>query len=195
MKVLETNRRVFTWMCAFPPKEGATMWEKIVCGIGFLSILVIVVSMLCATFAFFLNYMSTDLGQASFAIVEIVTTSVAFYIVFVSFLRQRKLFTIYEQLAKICNARKNTFELSAIFIDTKRKKLLTFCKFLDERQGGAQYLLEANKKCEKIWDITFMLVKWGTGNMILLGAFSVIIGKWFTGQYVSQYAFNAYKAW
>lgn len=108
-KVLETNRCVFAWISAFPPDVCANKWKRIAYVIATLAILLDFVVGNCASVAFFLDHVSTDLGQASFAVVQIFTMCMCIYTILVLVVSRQKLFGVYKRLVEIYDESKNTF--------------------------------------------------------------------------------------
>lgn len=103
---LETNRWVLTWLCVFPPERHTSKWKRLAHVAFSLTVFFINAGSFFGSLAFFLKYMSVDLEQCIFALVQMIGEVNMSYISIITFLLRDKIKAIYDNLSRIYRARK-----------------------------------------------------------------------------------------
>lgn len=102
---LKTNRHVLTWLCVFPPEEGTTKKKRIAHVVFSLTIFGINAGSFFVSLAYFMKYMSIDLEQSIFAIVQMLGEVNMTYISVITFILRDEVSATYKSLSKIYKER------------------------------------------------------------------------------------------
>lgn len=105
MVPLETNHLVLTWLCVFPPDESTSRLKRMAYTTFSLAIFGINAGSFFGSLAYFLKFMSVDLEQSLFAVVQMLGEVNMAYISIITYLLRHRITATYESLAKIYKAR------------------------------------------------------------------------------------------
>lgn len=109
MVPLAIHKRVWTWLCVYPIDESTSKWKKLVYIIFTLVILAANLSIIPASVAFAMKFVSTDLEGSLHALFQITACTGIIFAMFSGFILRHKISTIFEQLTEIYNRSKNQF--------------------------------------------------------------------------------------
>lgn len=104
MDPLATNRRVLTWLCVFPPEKGTTKAQRMAHVALSLSVFVVNMGSFFVSLAYFLKYMSIDLEQSLFAVVQMLGEVNMTYISIITYILRRQITATYKSLCRIYKA-------------------------------------------------------------------------------------------
>lgn len=106
MIALVTNRRVLTWLCVYPAGEAVSKSKKILYLLFSFIVFIGILSSLIASIAFFIEYVSTDLEVALYAVSQIAAASSVLYAIVMTLFSRQGIARVFEQLTNIYNQSK-----------------------------------------------------------------------------------------
>lgn len=121
---LKTNRWILTWLCVFPPEKNTSKWKKLAHIAFSLTVFIINAGSFFGSLAFFLKYMSVDLEQCIFALVQMIGEVNMSYVSIITFIQRDKIKAIYDDLSRIYRARKSSIRFFLnleLFLRTHQK--------------------------------------------------------------------------
>lgn len=106
MKPLMTNRQMLTWLGFYPVDENTSKRE----GFGYVIFGVVVFAMIvctcAASIAYFQKISAINLGEALYAVLQVIGTLHIMYLMVFTFLQRHKIVAIFEKLSEIYSERK-----------------------------------------------------------------------------------------
>lgn len=106
MKPLETNRRLFTWLCICPPEINTSTKEKLSYVAFTFSIFLAIIGVTIASTVFFLQIVSIDLEISIFALSQIINSISIAYVMVVIYIVRNRINDIFSGLTRIYRASK-----------------------------------------------------------------------------------------
>lgn len=101
MQPLTTNKQILIWLSAYPVDETNSKWKKIACGIFSVLVFFGNLSALAASVAYFMKFMSIDLGESLCALLQISGFGSSLFMMLIAVILRHKIKNIFEQLSEI----------------------------------------------------------------------------------------------
>lgn len=128
MRPLELNRRILIWMCVYPCDENTTRWKRL--AYILFSILIFVLNAIGLIFstAYFIKYVSIDLEQSLFALLQAVGEANMVYILIITFILRHKITAMLKSLSKIYDMCKEDAHFFFFWTKITSQKLTSILK-------------------------------------------------------------------
>lgn len=152
MKILVTNRRALTVLCLCPADEGTTKKQKFLYIAFSIITNIMVLCAITASFVFFCKNISVDLDASLYSLLQISTFLNVFYMTMAAFTFRQQMGDIFEKLQEIYDASKRSVFTKWKYFRWKKKR---FQLFADANEEESNFLVEANNKSERLWQIFF----------------------------------------
>lgn len=113
MKVLETNRRVFTWVCICPAEPGTPTYESVLHLLFAVTTISIDCCVMAASIIFFLENIFIDLAASLFVILQICSCASVFYMAMTGISLRQQMGGVFQTLQRIYDESNiNTFSIN-----------------------------------------------------------------------------------
>lgn len=125
MDLLTTNKKVFTWLCAYPTNGNASK-QKIIQYVAFT--MTMLIGLICAFSScvlYFTRYLSTDLTESLYAVYQMNVFFSAIYVIIYSIISRRKIYAMVNNLSSIYDESKFQAHQSKSLIVFHRAKTIT----------------------------------------------------------------------
>lgn len=126
MKPLTLHRQILTWLCLFSFDEDTNKWKKI----GYITFGIMINAIaLCgitSSVVHFLTFLSVNLEECLFSLMQIIASSSNFYGISIAFISRHKTLDIFNSLTEIFNASKDYFQINKILITLNLFIILSF---------------------------------------------------------------------
>lgn len=101
---LETNRKVFIWLCMCPADKSTDKKENRAHVICIVIVTALILTFFIASAVFFSKFASTDLEESLYALFQISATSGVMYLIAVAIIMRDKILNIFNKLSDIYEA-------------------------------------------------------------------------------------------
>lgn len=106
MEPLITSRKCLVWLYVYPADESSSKWQKLAHATFATYIIVALIGVVAACYAFSWKFASIDLGKSVYAFMLVFDQFTAIYAVLAGFLLRHKFGKIFDNLTTIYQARK-----------------------------------------------------------------------------------------
>lgn len=129
MEPMATARKVLTWLCIVPADEETTKFKKLIYIACTSALMVSTICGFLTSSAFIIKFMSTNLEDCLYALIQICATVGDTYMMLVAFILRHKIAALFDRLAAIYRASKKSVKYRAFHIQFPKFRKKKFNDF------------------------------------------------------------------
>lgn len=177
MQPLETNCRILVWMCVYPCDENTTIWMRSAHILFSVFIFVMNTTGFVFSGAYFVKYVSIDLEQSLFALLQTVGEANMLYILAITFILRHKITAMMRSLSRIYDMCKNTTEMYLLLFIIFILSLLpsSISPIADVTIEMSLFLTKVNQCSDWMWSMFF---KYAICYALCTGTVAIIAFQW-----------------
>lgn len=191
MNPLIIDQQVLSWFCVCLTSDTKSVGSRIASITFSFSCLIANACAVAASATFFAKFVSIDLEESLYALFQITAYSQVVYIYIMAFILRHKVTAIFGNLLKIYNTSKSWLPIFSRYL------FIIFWHFglnSEAKQDSFHFLVEADRKNDKIWKILLKLIIFGyPASTVLFCVVSALVCYWFNGNFVAKYLYHPHK--
>lgn len=122
----KTTKWTMTWLCMCPTTKSWNKRKKLIRAVLTLTIIALILCMLVAHLVYFLKFMSVNLGDSLFALMNVIAISDILYGMIVEFFLRHQIGAIFKKLSMIYKASKSTYLIIINILKNETNKYFQF---------------------------------------------------------------------
>lgn len=104
MELLIANKKVFTWLCAYPINENASKWKNIQYVAFTMTMFIGLICAFCSCVLYIARFLSTDLIESLYAVYQMNVFFSAIYVIIYLIISRHKIYVMLNNLSSIYEA-------------------------------------------------------------------------------------------
>lgn len=190
MKPLESTQQVMKWLCMCAPDPTEKTSKQIAYVVCVSTGIVFYLGMIASSVAFFMKYVSIDVGESLYALYQISVSGMLYVVIVAIFMRHRinSLFQKLMLIYKKCNAHKNVIQMNRnITLNYRIKDDIIVHLSAGENDESFVYLAKVNDRSERIWKMYFTFGLIGANlNIVSCSLGSLILSYYMHGTIIRE---------
>lgn len=190
MTPFRTTKYMMIWLCLCPTTKSWNKEKKFLRVVFTLTILLLIACIIIAHLMYFSKFMSIDVSESLFALMNVIAISDTLYGLIVEFLLRDKIDDMFKEISIIYKAS----ELTALAQFHSLILLWSFhWIFLDKHTDAYPFLVRANNISEWMWSLFFKCLKFIFYVSALVSILSVILSWLINGTFNADNLYRPLK--